>query len=118
MDNLYDHIDQLAKERGFKNMTQLCREAGVPRATMTELKMGRSQDISKPNAQKLATALGVSLDAIYGNEKKDTSASRRPVSDEDIKFALFGGDGEITDAMYDEVLRFAAYVKQRQQKKE
>lgn len=115
MGNLYEHIDRLAKEQGFKNMTELCREAGVPRATMTELKMGRSRDISKPNAQKLATALGVSLDAVYGNEKTDT-ASR--VSDEDIKFALFGGDGEITDAMYEEVRRFAAFVKQREQKKE
>lgn len=116
MGNLYEHIDRLAKEQGFKNMTELCREAGVPRATMTELKMGRSRDISKPNAQKLATALGVSLDAVYGNEKTD--APRQRPSDEDIKFALFGGDGEITDAMYEEVRRFAEFVKQREQKKE
>ena len=27
------------------------------------------------------------------------------VSDDDVKFALFGGDGEITDAMYQEVKR-------------
>lgn len=116
MANLYEHIDALAKEKGFKNMTQLCRESGVPRATMTELKMGRSRDISKPNAQKLAQTLGVTLDTLYGNEKADTP--HREVSDEDIKFALFGGDGEITDAMYQEVRRFAAYVKERQQKKE
>ncbi|MBQ2384381.1 MAG: helix-turn-helix transcriptional regulator [Oscillospiraceae bacterium] len=116
MGDLYEHIDQLAKERGFKNMTELCRTAGVPRATMTELKMGRSRDISKPNAQKLATAMGVTLDAIYGTEKTD--APRVRPSEEDIKFALFGGDGEITEAMYEEVLRFAEYVKQREQKKE
>ena len=116
MGDLYEHIDRMAKERGFKNMTELCREAGIPRATMTELKMGRSRDISKPNAQKLAHTLGVSLDAIYDTEKTD-GAHVRP-SDEDIKFALFGGDGEITDAMYEEVRRFAEYVKQREQKKE
>ena len=116
MGNLYEHIDRLAKERGFRNMTELCRAAGVPRATMTELKMGRSRDISKPNAQKLASALGVGLDTVYGAEKAD--APRVRPSDEDIKFALFGGDGEITDAMYEEVRRFAEYVKQREQKKE
>jgi hypothetical protein len=33
------------------------------------------------------------------------------VTDEDIKFALFGGDGEITDEMYEEVKRFAAFIK-------
>lgn len=118
MGNLYEHINRLARERGFKNMTELCSTAGVPRATMTELKMGRSKDISKPNALKLAAALGITLDAVYGYENSDTTPETRPVSDEDIKFALFGGDGEITDAMYEEVRRFAAFVKQREQKKE
>ncbi|MBQ9858103.1 MAG: helix-turn-helix transcriptional regulator [Oscillospiraceae bacterium] len=37
------------------------------------------------------------------------------VRDEDIKFALFGGEGEITDAMYDEVKRFAQMVKLREE---
>ena len=37
------------------------------------------------------------------------------MSDHDIKFALFGGDGEITDAMYDEVKRFAQMVKLREE---
>ena len=114
MGNLYEHLEALDKEKGFKNMTELCRTAGVPRATMTELKMGRSRDISKPNAQKLSNALDVTLDTLYGNEKKDTTPGA--VSDDDIKFALFGGDGEITDAMYEEVRQFAAYVKQRHQK--
>ena len=36
------------------------------------------------------------------------------LSDEEIKFALFGGDGEITDAMFAEVKQFAAFVKQRE----
>ena len=40
--------------------------------------------------------------------------NQRPsVTDDDIKFALFGGDQEITDEMYEEVKSFAAYVKQK-----
>ena len=39
------------------------------------------------------------------------------VTDDDIKFALFGGDGEITDAMYEEVKQFAAFVRQREAEK-
>ena len=35
---------------------------------------------------------------------------------EDIKFALFGGDMEITDEMYEEVKQFAAFVKARAKK--
>ena len=36
----------------------------------------------------------------YGkeNEKAPAESGKRSVSDEEIKFALFGGDGEITDA--------------------
>lgn len=40
----------------------------------------------------------------------------RIIDKNEIKFALFGGDGEITDAMYEEVLQFAAFVKKREGK--
>lgn len=43
------------------------------------------------------------------------SVDQQKVSDDDIKFALFGGDGEITDAMYEEVKRFAQMVKLREE---
>ena len=49
------------------------------------------------------------------NKKAPTQESERQISDDDIKFALFGGDGEITDAMYDEVKRFAKMVKLREE---
>lgn len=44
----------------------------------------------------------------------DSRAEKPQVTDADIKFALFGGDGEITDAMYEEVKRFAAFIKERE----
>lgn len=47
-------------------------------------------------------------------EKAPTVSGERSVSDDDIKFALFGGDGEITDAMYQEVKEFAALIKLRE----
>ena len=43
-------------------------------------------------------------------------ATEGGVSEDDIKFALFGGDQEITDEMYEEVLQFAAFVKARNKK--
>ena len=48
-------------------------------------------------------------------KKAPTPEGGRTVSDDDIKFALFGGDGEITDAMFDEVKRFAQMVKLREE---
>ncbi len=70
MEDLYKHIESLGKEHGYKNMTVLCKAAGVPRSTMSELNNGRSKDLSKPNAQKFADILGVTLDEVYGEEQK------------------------------------------------
>ena len=55
-----------------------------------------------------------SMSHILGEENEQEEAptgnGERSVSDDDIKFALFGGSGEITDAMYQEVKEFAALV--------
>ena len=117
MEDLYKHIEGLGRKHGYKNMTVLCKAAGVPRSTMSELNNGRSKDLSKPNAQKFADILGITLDEVYGEDTKKapTNEGERTVSDDDIKFALFGGDGDSTDAMYDEVKRFAQMVKLREE---
>lgn len=67
---------------------------------------------------KIASYLDVTTDYLLTGEetkKAPTQEGERTVSDDDIKFALFGGDGEITDAMYDEVKRFARMVKLREE---
>ena len=65
---------------------------------------------------KIADFFGVTTDYLLtGEEEAPTPEGERSVSDDDIKFALFGGDGEITDAMYDEVKRFAQMVKLREE---
>lgn len=87
MGTLYERIESLAKEHGFKTMSALCKESGVSRAAMTELKMGRSKDISKPNAQKIADALGVSLGTIYGEKEKSAPRSESELSEEALKIA-------------------------------
>lgn len=62
-----------------------------------------------------------SMSHILGEENEQEEAptgnGERSVSDDDIKFALFGGSGEITDAMYQEVKEFAALVKLREDMK-
>ena len=136
MSELYNRIDALCKARGT-NITAICKKAGVGRATLSELNAGRTKSLKLETAQKLADALGVSLNFLQGKSDDDrpitvevpitelkdylgkkkapTPEGERAVNDEDIKFALFGGDGEITDAMYDEVKRFAQMVKLREE---
>lgn len=68
---------------------------------------------------KIAAYFGVSVGYLLGkeSEKAPAESGKRSVSDAEIKFALFGGDGEITDAMFEEVKNFAAFVKAREEAK-
>jgi transcriptional regulator with XRE-family HTH domain len=90
-----------------------CTDVGLNRSAVAKWKNG-----GKPNgttAAKLAEYFGVTTDYLLGqSEEKQPGDTPRVISDEEIKFALFGGDGEITDAMYDEVKQFAAFVKMRE----
>jgi len=91
-----------------------CTDIGLNRSAVAKWKEG-----SQPNgttAAKLAEYFGVTTDYLLGQSEERTP-SHRQVSDEDIKFALFGGDGEITDAMYEEVKRFAAFIREREAQK-
>jgi len=120
MEDLYKHIESLGREHGYKNMTVLCKAAGVPRSTMSELNNGRSKDLSKPNAQKFADILGVTLDEVYGEETKKapTPEGERRFDDDDLKFALWGNASDIDDEDLEDVRRYAAFVAERKKKKQ
>ena len=89
---------------------------GITRQAYSHYEVGRR----KPDYEtllKLAEFYGVSVLDLLEAEKAPTLEGERKVSDEDIKFALFGGSGDITEAMMDEGRSFAAYVKQREEQK-
>ena len=118
MSNLYNRIEALCKSNNV-SITTMCKESGASRASLSDLKVGRKQSLSAETLSKISAYFGITVDFLLGKEteKAPTEDGERSVSDDDIKFALFGGDGEITDAMYDEVRNFAAYVKQRETNK-
>ena len=92
---------------------QLAGSLGVSNTCVSNWEKG----LSRPDAdmiQKLCAVLRLQANDFYGTNEAPAENSRRLVSDEDIKFALFGGDSEITDSMFDEVKRFAAFLKQRE----
>ena len=113
----FNRFKALCDQRGI-SVYRACEAIGLNRSAVAKWKAG-----GKPNgttAGKLAAYFGVTTDYLLGNSpEKIPAEEQRAVSDDDIKFALFGGDGEITDAMYDEVKKFAAFIKQREaQRKE
>ena len=109
----FNRFKALCDERGV-SVYRACTDIGLNRSAVAKWKDG-----GKPKgttAAKLAEYFGVTTDYLLGQSDERNSV-RREVSDEDIKFALFGGDGEITDEMYDEVRRFAQFIKQREGQK-
>lgn len=107
---------ELCEEKKI-SVYRACTDIGLNRSAVAKWKSG-----GQPNgttAAKLADYFGVTTDYLLGQtHDRLPTQTHRTVSDEDIKFALFGGDGEITDAMYDEVKRFAAFIRQREKSKE
>ena len=108
----FNRFKSLCDERGI-SVYRACTDIGLNRSAVAKWKSGGQPNGS--TAAKLAEYFGVTTDYLLGQSDEKTPAeNQRAVSDDDIKFALFGGDGEITDAMYDEVKKFAAFVKQRE----
>ncbi len=108
----FNRFKQLCDQKNI-SVYRACTDIGLNRSAVAKWKSG-----GKPNgstAAKLAEYFSVTTDYLLGqSEEKQPGDTPRVISDEEIKFALFGGDGEITDAMYDEVKQFAAFVKMRE----
>ena len=68
--------------------------------------------------QKLADFFDVSVDYLIGRDNtpkpRKEAEQKKEISDEDIKFALFGGD--VTDEAYEDVKRFAQFIKEKYEK--
>lgn len=95
-----------------KNLSygELSLLTGIPKSALQRYATGETEKIPIDRLELIAKALGTSSACLMGRVDDGV----RPVSDDDIKFALFGGSGEITDAMYREVKEFAALVKLRE----
>ena len=78
--------------------------------TAVEFKIeGTADDVKTVESALKKRGIRYSVDSM----KKKPSAE---VSAEDVKVALFGGAGEVTDEMWDEVTSFVEYVKQKHKK--
>lgn len=101
----------LSRELSYAELSQL---TGIPKSALQRYATGETEKIPADRLELIARALQTTTAALLGQEDAKPAAA---VSDDDIKFALFGGDGVITDAMYREVKEFAALVKLREEMK-
>ena len=96
---------------------------GVAGPSVSNWESGKTKPTPE-NYISLAQLFGVTVDYLMGVDDaqlvqtkeglhSDNTEKKSPVTDEEIKFALFDGDQEITDAQFEEVKRFAQYVRER-----
>jgi transcriptional regulator with XRE-family HTH domain len=104
-------IELLCLQKGVTK-TKAFIDSGVGKDFTGNIQRGSTPSLDKVTA--LAAYFNVSVDYLLGN---DTSATKAPATDEELKFALFNGTDGITDEMFEEVKQYAAMVKLREQQK-
>lgn len=117
MSDLYNRIYDLCQERNI-SVGKMCNELGISRGNLTELKMDRIKTLKADNLTKISGFFGVSIDYLLGTETKKapTQDGERKVSDDDIKFALWG-TREIDDDVLDRVRQFAKFAQENEKNK-
>jgi len=101
--------NRIREQRKAKGMTQvdLARALQIADTTLGYWERGIYEP-SREMLLKMSEIFGVSVDYLLGKEVN---------KDEEIKIALFGGDTEVTDEMWQEVKQFAEYVKSKNSNK-
>ena len=107
MSDIYGRIENLCKEKGI-SITAMCKECGISRAILTDYKMGRTQSLSAKVLSGIAAYFGVTVDYLYGGTE--------PSLEQAMKVALFGGDSEVTEEMWNEVKNYAKYIAEKGRK--
>lgn len=114
---------RIALNQSGMTQTELSRKTGIPKSAISQYIKG-SFEPKQDRIYLIAKALNVSEAWLMGFDvpihdvkAQASKVTLTPVTDDDIKFALFGGEEEITDEMYDEVKNFAEYVKQKYKNK-
>ena len=112
----FERFADLCKGIG-ETPNSVAKTLGISSGSVTAWKNGTEPRNKTLSA--IADHFGVSTDYLLGKETEKAPAGdgKRSVSDDEIKFALFRGREEITDAMYEEVLNFAEYVARREEEK-
>lgn len=116
MSDLYKRIEVLCGDANV-NITTMCKEAEVSRASLTDLKMGRKQSLSADTLSKIASYFGVSVDYLLGNEQKEKTPAEADVTFDDFTYAMYGESQDLTEEDKNILLDMARMLKKRQQER-
>lgn len=114
----YDRFSELCAKKGVKP-GRACIEMGVSRGLAAKWKTTGTDKPSAEVLEKMSLYFGISIDEILSGEKEKapTPEGEREISDDEIKLALFGGKGEVTDEMWEEAKFAVQLIKDRHKRK-
>lgn len=115
MNELYKRIEDLCIQKST-NITLMCREAAISRAALSDLKMGRTKELSSSTLNKIADYFDVTVDYLLGKEKSPSSDELDKQLD-GVDFALYGEAHDLTDAEKRDVLKFIKFIKEQRGEK-
>ena len=118
MDNLYEIISRLCRERGIRP-GKLCSDLNISRGLMTDLKMGRKKGVSAQTAQKIASYFGVTVGYLLGEESgvPEGQSEKGDVLDE-IDVAFYGDFKELDEEQKETVRDMVRVMRERRAAKQ
>ena len=108
-------LSELMASRTLTNYL-LAKDLDIHPTTVANWLAGKAP--RKKTLALLAEYFGVSTDYLLGNEQKEKPATDgQAINEEALKLALFGGNTDVTDAMWEEAKNYIQYIKEREKRK-
>ena len=113
MGNMYERILELCTARGIKP-GRVCADTGLSRGMMSDLKMGRTKELSAKNTKIIAEYFGVSVGYLMGQEteKAPTPEDERNNANSGLSDIYFSLAKDLQDAKIDpdDIRNFAKII--------
>jgi transcriptional regulator with XRE-family HTH domain len=106
----YDKFVQLCHKHGV-SPTRAALDANISKSLVTKWKTLKIETPSPDVLIKLSKYFGITVAELLGEQNK-----KAPMTEEDIKVALFGGDQEVTDEDWAQVKNFVDFIKSNKKK--
>lgn len=93
-------------------MEELAKKIGTSKPTIQRYESGKITNIPSDKIEAMARALNTTPEFLMGWKTRESTT----VTDNDVKVALFGGDKEVSEELWDEVMKYAEYLKEKYKK--
>lgn len=101
----YDNFERICREKGTTPNAIVVKKLGKPSSTLSYWRAGKTPTLK--TVEKIAEALDVKPSDLLHSEEDEKQA------EEVARAALFGSGAVVTDEQWDEVKKFAEFIKSR-----